>query len=399
MNQSIRWSYILLPYFSLLAMGFVDNIRGSLLLEFTEDLGFTDVQASLLFAVPTFFVFFGCQVSNFLLSRTNIHPLRSLSFALLVVGFGFFFLSNVTDILSLVLSGTFFGIGLGMLGVLQNVNIHIGSSEKSRRRFLSGLHSMYALSALCAPIFIKYIFSWDWVWRKGFFLASLLPIVMGFLFLFFLILKKEKRREGEGLEKKDVLGKVRGRSPDYLHYIYMGVAISFYLGCELAVGTRLILYVRRYTESTAEFSTYYLILFFALLFLGRVLFLFIDSMRWRNESIWFWCAVSTTLLLVFGLCFSPWWISLSGLTMGPLFAVSIDYTFEVFKERASEAVSYVIGISFLLVFPIHYMIGKLSDMFGLRLALVMVPFLLISALVMISFRSRFFGGREARGVL
>ena len=385
MNKNIYWSYILMSYISLLAMGFIDNIRGPLLLEFTEDLNFTDTQASFLFVIPSFFAFLGCQLSNILLYK--IHSLNGLAYSLLCMGFGFLALSKVSGIMSLILSGGCFGIGIGMLGIFQNMNIHLGASEGSRRRLLSGLHAMYALSALCAPLFVREVFALDWSWRKGFFVASFFPLAMGFLFLLFLVFKRKK---GDAVMILSLSNNNRSKG-DILHYIYVGAILSFYLACETAISTRLTLYVRRYAGSSAEFSTYYLILFFVLLFLGRTLFLFIDSKQWKNETIWFYGISLSALSMLCGLWISPWFLSLCGLTMAPCFAVGMDYVFDIFREKSSEALSYVMGLFSFFVVPIHYLIGYLSDIFGLRVALMVGPFVLILSLLMMRFRVYFLG--------
>lgn len=375
MRNGIYWPYIIAAYVSLLSLGLLDNTRGPFLLDLTKDLSFTDTQASLLFVVPSFFSFLGCQFSNLLVYR--IPPLRGIYYGMLIMGCGFLALANMMGIWSLVLWGGVFGIGFGMVSVFEHVAIQMGATEKTRRKLLSGLHSMYALSSLMAPLLIKYLYILQWTWRQGFVLVAMVPIVLSGLFLFL-------RRGGPEIDVERPREKTT-RS-HITHYLYVGLAVACYIGGELTISTRLTLYVRRYTEATPEFATYYLAVFFLLLFLGRILFTVFDSGRWKTETILLWSFSLSFFSFVCGLWLSPWFMSLCGILMAPCFAVCMDYVFDVFKSRAPEAMAYVMGMASLLIVPMHYAIGVVGDMWGLRVALMIGPALLVLSFSMLSLR-------------
>ena len=332
------------------------------------------------FRFPLFFSFLGCQLSNILMYR--VCPLKGLRHSLFIMGGGFLILATVTGIWSLVFYGGLFGIGYGMVSVWLHINIHVGAPKRVRRKLLSGLHSMYALSALLAPLGVGYFYSWGWTWRQGFLLMALLPLTIS---IFFFLLKTERR----GVER---LERVEGKTTKshVIHYIYVGILVAAYVGGELSLSTRLTLYAYRYAEVTPELSTRYLTLFFLLLFIGRIGFLVVDIPNWKSEKILCGSLFLSFCLFVCGLCFSPWFMSLCGAAMAPCFAVSMDYVFDVFKDRAPEAMSYVIGVISLLIVPMHFAIGWLSDIFSLRVALIMGPTLLLLSLVLLSLRERIF---------
>lgn len=376
MRKKIYWPYILAAYISLLSLGLVDNTRGPFLPDFTEDLEFTDAQASLIFVVPSFFSFLGCQLSHLLIYR--ISSLRGICYGMLAMGGGFLILAGINGIGGLVLGGGLFGAGFGMLNVFEHVAIQAGATKETRRKFLSGLHSMYALASLGAPLLIKHLYSLQWTWRGGFTLVAFVPLIFGGLFL---LLKGEGAEVAIKPQEKTTPGHIA-------HYVYIGLAIACYIGSELIISSRIVLYVRRYTEATPEFATYYLAVFFLLLFIGRVSF--IAFSRWRNEVILGWTFSLSALSFVCGLCVSPWFMSLCGLFMAPCFSASMDYVFDVFKEKAPEATAYAIGIASLLNVTMHYTVGAMSDLFGLRAALVVGPVLLVLGLLMLSLAGRIF---------
>ena len=380
MRKSIYWPYIMAAYVSLLSLGLVDNTRGPFLPDLTHDLGFTDTQASLIFVVPSFFSFLGSQFSSVLIYR--FHPSRGIRYGMFIMGCGFLALGKMTGIWGLVLFGGLFGWGFGMVNVFEHMAIQMGATEKTRRKLLSGLHSMYALASLIAPLLVKYLYALQWTWREGFASVAMLPIVMSGLFFFL---------EGNGPKK--VLEKPREKTTKghVVQYIYVGLAIACYIGSELAISSRMTLYVRRYTDATPEFSTYYLAAFFLLLFIGRILFMIFDLARWRSEIILRWSFILSFFSFLCGLLFSPWFMSLCGALMAPCFAMCMDYVFSVFKDRASEAMTYVMGVGSLLVVLMHYTIGVVSDMLGLKVALIICPILLMISLLMLSLRSRIFG--------
>ena len=377
MRKKICWPYIIAAYVSLLSLGLLDNTRGPFLPDFTTDLNFTDTQGSLLFVVPALFAFVGCQLSNALIYR--IHPLRGLQYGMLIMGCGFLALAKVTGMWGLILCGGLFGIGFGMINVFQHINIQMGATEKTRRKLLSGLHTMYAFSSLVAPLLIKYLYALQWNWRRSFILVATVPIIMSSLFFLF-------KRDGKKLEKpleKTTKGHVT-------HYIYVGFAIACYIASELAISSRITLYVLRYTETTPELATSYLAVFFLLLFVGRALCIVFDSNKWKSKNILYWSLALSLLCFICGLWISPWFMSLCGLFMSPCFAASMDYVFDVFKEKSSEAMAYVMGMNFLVVVLMHYAIGAVGDILGLRVALTIGPALLALSLLMVSLRSRFF---------
>ncbi len=379
MKSHIYWPYICVAYVSLFALGLLDNARGPYLPDITKDLGFTDTQGALLFAIPSCFSFIGCQLCKALVYRMS--PVHGICCGLFLMGCGFIALANIHDLVGLALGGGIFGLGFGLVSVFEHVVVQTGSPLSVRRRLLAGLHSMYALASLTSPLLIKQFYVFGWTWRQGFFFVACVPLMASFLLMFL---------KTDGSMPEDTRPSHKDPLSYLLHYIYMGLILAFYVGGELVVSSRIILYVRRYTETTPEQATYYLATFFLLLLLGRVFFIIFDSGLWKSEKILMWSLSLSFLSFACGLWWSPWWMSLCGLFMAPCFATLMEYIFEIFQDRIPQAMTYVMGIGSLLVFPMHYMVGVATDLVGLRWAMTIGPIFLILSILMLKLRRHIF---------
>ena len=99
------WPYIIISYLSLLALGFVDNLRGPFYLQLLEDLSLSNTAGSAFFTVPSLVAFFmGLNLPR-IISKVRI--LNILRVGLLFIFFGFFVFGRVNSLLEVILGGHF----------------------------------------------------------------------------------------------------------------------------------------------------------------------------------------------------------------------------------------------------------------------------------------------------
>ncbi len=379
---------IVLSYLSLFIFGFLDNIRGPLFSDILESFNLTDGQGGAFFAMASLGSFAGGLLAKRLFSSFKIWQINQ--WALLCILVGAFGTGWERDYSVVLLFSFIFGVGLGVLGVAVNVMVQRGSSEKKLRQMMSGLHSCYGLSALLAPFVVAYGYGKGFTWQEMIMGTSLLPllIIVGVLF-------KRKSMDREIIEEsqketpkeipKKIPKKINGRTAIDSKMGVFVLANALYVSSELAISTRLALYMRRYGE-TPEVASYYLSLFFLGLFISRLVL--IKSIALSHRVIILGASLSSIVSWLLGLWVHPLFFCILGITMGPIFPVSMAYARDVFANKASHVVAYSISAMSLAIMVMHSLIGWLTDLFNLRWALHLAVLVLLVHFVLMKILSR-----------
>jgi FHS family glucose/mannose:H+ symporter-like MFS transporter len=369
------WPLILLAYLSLFSLGLLDNARSPYFADILTDLQLSNTEGSLFFATVSSMAFFTAWAVPRLVEKFSL--IMVVRFALLSMGIGFALVSRAQSLLSLIFMSVIFGLGFGILNVAQNLLILEGASSHMRRRLFSGLHGMYAFSSWLAPLIAAQLFRLQVSWREAF-LGYSSVVVLALLSSFWASSKSgsdaQSKANSESLAPSSSKKKLKLNS-----YGLIGSIISFYVVAELIIATRLPLYMRTVYEYTPEQAANLLAGFFLLLLIGRFLFLFIpfrsSNLKIIEISLWL-----TLFSFLMGLLVHPWLFVLAGLTMAPVFGLSIDTVAEMFPEFSTQAVSSVIGLTCVYIVSMHILIGMLTDWLGIAIAMYSGVFCVVIAI-------------------
>lgn len=380
--KNLHWPYIVVAYLSLLSFGLLDNARGPFFPDIISDLNLRDDQASWYFALASIVAFFGSYLAPRILNYLG--ALNGLRWGLLLIGLGFMTMTFSFQFSQLLLSACVFGFGMGMLQVFEHICIQEGSSPQIRRRLFNGLHSFYAAASLLAPLTAGWILSNGKNWRWGFKAFCILP----FLALFYaLVIKRIDRK----IEKQKV-EKAKGK--ELWHMLFLSVVLSLYVSAELSISTRLVLYVQRTTNLTPSQSTLYLTTFFAFLLLGRIIITMFDFKRISSRQIIIASLTSSLIFYFLGLVYSPWLLACSGFFMAPIFGMSMDYIAHIFDEKSAQGFSISFTVGALLIVGMHYVVGIVTQGYGIQKALYIGPIFLLFALLLFLIESRIFSPKS-----
>lgn len=382
-NSLTNWPIIFVAYLTLFTLGLLDNTRGPYFPDITLDLGLSDTKASLFFVVASSMAFFSGRVVPALAQKIGVVNVLRLGQILMGVGFGLIAFSNSLSIL--ILTCAIFGYGFGLINVVQNLLILHGSSGALRRRLLSGLHGMYAFAALISPLLVAYLFQFNISWREAF-VGFALFVVVCFVSTFFVESQSIK------LEKNHSGGRLKMRS-----YLLVAAILSFYVISEVILVTRISLYVRRVFHYSPEQASILLALFFLCLLAGRFLFLFIPF-KAKNLKIIEISLVSSMIVFILGLYIHPWLLALCGLTMAPVFALSVDLIADIFTEQSAEAISSSLALSCVFIVSMHFIVGLLSDWYGIQLAMNLGVFSLLISWFLLQWMKRKDLGQDLRRI-
>jgi len=373
--KNINWPLIVSAYLTLFALGLLDNARGPFFPDITAALKISDTQASFFFVTVSLTAFFSGRVVPTLVNRFGL--MNVIRAGLVLMGLGFVAVSRASDFISMIVTCFIFGYGFGLLNVAQNLMIIRGASDVGwRRRLLSGLHGMYAFSSILAPLGAAYFFNnqISWRWAFVFFAAfSLISLASTFF------VKNLRSVTGDEQHKRHPTPKV---------YWLVASQLSFYILAEILLTTRLSLYVRRTFDYQPEDAAMMLSVFFVLLLFGRLVFLFLP-IRAATPFVIKWSLVLSFVFNVLGLALNPWLLVICGLTMAPVFALSLDYLAEIFPSYSADAIASCLAISCIYIVSMHFGMGLLTDKIGIQNAMWAGPvFTLVSFVLLVIIGNR-----------
>lgn len=367
----MNWGFIIISYISLLAFGLADNIRGPLFLEVLKTYQLSDFAGSFVFAASSFMALVASLSSPF--CSRYFHQYRMLQLGLLFMSIGFCGMGLAQTYPQMLIFVCFFGLSVGTLGISQNYLVSVGSTAKYRSRILSGLHAMYGLASLTAPIVASVFSQKNWTWKEIFIFVGIIPIVL----LFGSFFKKSPPPEIIKYRDDD-----KARNINRRKLFMLSLAFSLYVVAEILVSSRLALYLRRDYSYDLDQSSQALFVFFVFLLLGRLLSSFIHWGQFLRRTLLGSLAL-TGIVIALGLIIHPWFIILAGFTMAPFYPLAISFISEVFPNHVQMSIGWAMSIQSLCVVSMHVGVGKFTDLFGLSLAMWLGPVACLIAFLLI----------------
>jgi len=356
---------IALSYLSLLLLGWLDMGRSPFFPDVIQDLGLNAIQGSLFFAVTSLISYFIGFYNDRLLKKLS--SLQMLQIASVILGAGYFLISLAPSFPVLLCGSAVFGIGYGVLSFVQNVIIQEWAPQAIRRRLFVGLHSMFGMAALLAPLSASAFISFGWNWRNTFLFLSVLPVLLAFA----------SWKWFQHPPKKDHSQDIPVTGGDLSRLALWGAALSvaFHMFGEIGVETRLVLLLRSVYGETPERANMYLAIFFVLYLSARVVFALLDFRHLSNKRLMIASASGSTLILVASLLtHHPHWMIFCGLTMAPFYPIGMNFLAESFgAKHAARALSFGVALCSLTTVILHFTLGVLTDLFGLEPALWLSP--------------------------
>jgi fucose permease len=283
-----------------------------------------------------------------------------LAIANVLLGAGFVGIAFLHSWTPALIAAIVFGVGYGGLNLAQAILINESVTGERRRRLFSGLHAMYGLASLMAPLLATAMRAAGFDWRTTFFGLAALPLA-------FAVVSARWRGQSK-VHLPEQRPKPLSKS-EWFETVLHALILASYLWAEISVSTRLVLWLRREHGFSPELADNYLAGFFAMLLLGRVIFGAIGFQRFSNWTVLATSALLGSALYFAGLLITPSLLLLSGLAMAPFYPVCMDQVSRHFGAKSSQALGFVIGFGSGAVVVMHIAIGAIEDHESLTLAL------------------------------
>lgn len=375
----ISWAFVLLAYLTLLSQSLIDNARGPAYPELLSSLNISATRGSMLFAVASLAGLLANLTARWWLGIFSLLQTTLLSLFLMSLGSYLLGTSNLDRLWMLELSSFIMGIGMGSANISMNLLIAKGTPESRRRQFYSGLHSIYGLGSLSAPLLLSsfYIFH-PQNWGQFFQWLAVLPALTGIIFVL--------NRNHFHLENSHQNSQTRPirralKAPVNLQTrLGFGMIFGLYVASEIIISSRLVIYLQSAHHFSADQSRMALSAFFIFLLLGRLLFTIIptkgSSLRWLIISCF--CTLCIYLASQF---VHPSLLILTGLTMSYFYPVAMDWLSKSFPEGFEWMSASVLTTVSVYLVMMHLSFGIISDWLGIHLAMGLVALCQILCLI------------------
>ncbi len=385
-NKSSRTTIIMLTagcFLAFFLFGFTDNLKGPTLPAMLTELHINyGTGGNILFAEYVGFLI-ATLVTGILADRFGLKIVLLLA--------GIFLLFGVSGYSSLqtpaLLGMSLFVIGMGLGAFELGPNALIVSLHHERKGlFLNLMSVLHGLGSMLAPLFAGWLFSLSFSWRTVY-RWDLILVVFFILFLF--PLRFPKTEETSQLDFRSI---PRVAFKHQLPWFYM--AIMLYVSAEIGVGSWLVTFLQDVRGETVVSSNQALSLFFGMLTLGRLPAGFFVHRVGYLRSI-FLAAIGALVCIAVGLFGPPqlaWFLPITGLFFSFIFPTITATVSDAYTDNINTILGVLFTFAGLGGVLGPWLIGRISDAFGLEFGfavnLLLTALLLISIIVLLKGRDK-----------
>jgi fucose permease len=362
---------ILIAYLSMLVLGVADNVRGPLFVDILKSFSLDHSRGSLFFSLGSAMVLPGGYLAGYLLKKVSLTRAMQISVLLMTSSLIGFAISRSFEVLLIFVP--FFGLALAMQGVVQNVTVLKLAPHERMQKLQSGLHSMYGLASLVAPLLVILIMHYRSDWQSVFAVASVLGIV---ILLFSFSGKnghpdpKESQVSGRKVANPQSLDPVGGeRFLGKKAAWYFGTMMAIYVTVENLLFTHISQFARESAHFDLQTANTLTTLFFAAVFFGRILFSFWQPERPLIQQMSL-CLIGAIFTILGGAWISPWIFILAGLCVAPFYPMGMTAAGHYFKGEVGTVASHTVGLSGITVVIMQTLVGFISDLASLPWAMM-----------------------------
>ena len=375
-----RLGAVVTAYAVLFAMGLADNARGPAYPRILQHFGIAASVGS--------FMFTAASVGSVLVSWTGRTWLTRFGAAKAVrvfaailsaacVGMGLVGFSRA-GVAGLVGVSLAFGVGATGCSMCANSLVADGGDPAHRRRLLSGLHSTYGASSLLAPIVVAACGRLGLDWRCSFFALAAAPFLAGAVAVI--------ARPADAIRAPS-LPAPPAASPPGAGVPKTCLVLALYVAAEIAISTRLPLLAERHFGWGRDAAALCLSAFFALLLAGRLAFALLHFRVASARLLVLSAGVSLAAYLV-GLFVHPAGLAACGLTMSFFFPTAIDWIRAEHGDGWQRVLASAVAAVGVALVVMHFAVGVLTDVVGIRDALLVGPACLVALLLLLARQRR-----------
>ncbi len=353
--MNFRWPYIFAAYALLLTAAYLDNMRGPLLPIFTREYDINYSASSWMLTTG--------HLAAAIMTALLLPLFRIVSDRHIVVGVSLLALSCCIwpnyfsvygDVIawSLLLGGTF-----AMMGALCNVLLVHGSPTSKLPNAMAGMHAMYGIGAMCAPL-LTY-----WALSEGRWQTLLYAPIMGSAVLL-LLARKLDNRSPQSTNKSHSPASTQEKIPALAWLASFTFAL--YVVGEVMISMWMITYFVGHLKMNIHEGSIYMGGFFACLTSTRILAALFAKTSYQTYLLYLSLCLAG-ILFSLGLNGYLWGFAASGI-LGPFYPLMMARTnqqYATISRRVTIALMITAQLSLALF---HSIVGIISDQAGISVA-------------------------------
>lgn len=368
----MKLSYILFSYFTLFSLGLIDNSRGPIYPEILSRFNITTSLGALVFTISSLSSFITAASNRIWLQKFGV--IRSTQFALLVKSISCFIMGFSESYSLFLLGSVTFGVAVGISSISVNLIINNTDTGSHKRQIISGLHSMYGIASLLAPMVLSWLYFYKVNWQSYLVGLGFVPLIFFFIFL------REKKQNVYGSD-------ISSMSISKSEFILVASILSLYVLCEILISSRLVLYLKEGRGWDLDEASGQLSLFFLFLLIGRLIFTFkefkVNSITLLKGSIF-----SSLIFMLIGIFLYAPILSLCGLTMSFAFPCAVDWITNQYGREGNIIFTRAMTVVGGWLVIMHYLFGVLVSYVSMQNAILVAPLMLISVLYLLQFKAK-----------
>jgi MFS transporter, FHS family, glucose/mannose:H+ symporter len=372
---NMKIGYIVFAYISLFSLGLIDNTRGPVYPNILEFFQLNNAQGAWIFTLSSLSSFITAFFSKKWLSIFGIINSSKLALLMHTIACLIMGLSSNQDYILFLIAAVIFGVGVGILSLTLNLIISRNSALEHRRRTFAGLHSMYGIASLLAPILVGYLGMLSMHWQTLFLIVSLIPLSC--LVVFFL--SPNQVRLPDSVSQINL---------NHKRQFLLAMIFSGYISAEVLLSSRLVIYLTQVKDLSLKVGSEYLSYFFLCLLLGRLTFTFIH-IKVDSKKLLIISLLSSIIFSVLGILVSPILLTITGLSMSYFFPCAMDWLSESLHTEVENVLGTImiyVGGSLVLS---HWVFGTLATYIGLSAIVWIIPALLVIVWFLLQFATGF----------
>lgn len=368
----MRSGHVLFTYLSLFIFGFIDNARGPVYPKVIEVFNASNSESSWMFTLTSLVSFLMSLAIPLWLARfgaVKASKAAMLFHAAALLAMGGAGLSG--EYFWLFLAGSAcLGVAIGIQSVTVNLIISKVSTPYNGSRLFSGLHSMYGMASLLAPLLLGVTFGLGLSWQWTLIVLTALPLAH---FIFYFRLAPLDLSQA---------ATAKGGAP-FKTVARLGVVFSFYMATEILISSRMVAYLNSTDTVGLDKASYALTAFFILLLAGRLFFSF-HTPRIPGKILLLVSAGATLGFYLAALLWNPLALALTGASISYFFPFGMNHIKSRY-DQAEAIIAKVMMFSGAMLASMHFLFGLLSDSFGIERAMWIGPMFVLVVLALLFF--------------
>lgn len=364
---------LLLAYASLFFAGLIDNARGPLLGDLKTTFALSNSLASLFFSVGLFASMPGTLLAGQALRRWPV--IRCLQWSIGTFVLGYVLIGWGPSYVVVLCGSALYGLGMGAHHVMLNVLIAQATPLATRARHMSGVHVMYGLASLLAPIAVVALRPVVAHWQQIFFVLVLgcVAVLLVTVLLPPTLRTPVAPRPTASLPLWRVLASATCR--------YYSLVLGLYVTAELAIVFWLVLYIASLGRYSAAESALYLTYHFLAMTASRIAGGLWLKSHHDNRWVLILSAGGGAICVILGLYVHPLWLPLGAAPAGLFFPVAFAALSQEMPGEFEAATGWVLCVVFACIGVGQIVMGWIGDHFSLATAMHF-PALLLGLVVL-----------------